>query len=153
MIAVETAQKGKSILMLTRKGMSLNFEQSEIPVQGRISGGVRGINLDEGDSVIFASQLDFAHVVVVSENGYIKKLSSSQFPLSPRYRKGLKYINFAKNAKNVFYACGANGNITLAVDFGLKILPLETTKIPESERLTSGNEIIKKNFLTINKMI
>lgn len=152
-VSVEVAKKGKSILMLTRKGMSLNFEQAEIPVQGRISGGVKGINLDEDDSVIFASQLDFSHVVVVSENGYIKKLSSAQFPLSPRYRKGLKYINFAKNAQNVFYACSANGNITLTVDFGLKILPLDTTKIPESERLTSGNEIIKKNFLTINKMI
>jgi len=61
--------------------------------------------------------------------------------------------SLASDAKNVFYVCGANGNITLAVDFGLKILPLETAKIPESERLTSGNEIIKKNFLSIHKMI
>ncbi len=152
-VAVEVVKKGKSILMMTRKGMSLNFEQSDVPVQGRISGGVRGINLDEGDDVVFASQLDYSHVIVASENGYIKKMSTAQFPISPRYRKGLKYINFAKNAKNVSYACGANGNITLAVDFGLKILPLETTKIPESERLTSGNEIIKKNFLSIHKMI
>lgn len=152
-IAVEVAKKGKSILMLTRKGMSLNFDQGEIPVQGRISGGVKGINLDEGDEVIFAGQLDFTHVIVVTENGYIKKLASTQFPISQRYRKGLKYLSFAKNCQNVFYACSANGNVTLAVDFGLKILPLETTKIPESERLTSGNEIIKKNFLTINKMV
>ena len=152
-ISVQLVKKGKSILMLTRKGMSLNFEQGEIPVQGRISGGVRGINLDEGDTIVFASQIDFSHVVVVSENGYIKKLSTAQFPLSPRYRKGLKYINFSKNAQKVVYACGVNGNTTLAVDFGLKILPLETTKLPESERLTTGNEIIKKNFLSIHKMI
>ncbi len=152
-IAVETAKKGKSLLFLTKGGMSLNFEQAEVPLQGRISGGVKGINLDEGDEVIFASQLDFSHVIVVTENGYIKKLSTAQFPLSPRYRKGLKYVNFAKNAKAVTYACSADGETTLAVDFGLKILPLDTSKIPESERLTSGNEIIKKNFFTINKMI
>ena len=152
-LSVEVDKKGKSILMLSRKGMSLNFDKGEIPTQGRISGGVKGMNLDEGDSIIFASQVDFTHLVVVSENGYIKKIPATNFPLSQRYRKGLKYITFAKNAKNVFYACSANENITLAVDFGLKILALETVKIPEGDRLTSGNEIIKKNFFTINKMI
>ena len=152
-LSVEIDKKGKSILMLTRQGMALNFDKGEIPTQGRISGGVKGINLDEKDNVIFASQLDFSHIIVVTENGYIKKLASTQFPLSQRYRKGLKYINFAKNCKNVFYICSAEKDVTLAVDFGLKILPLDTKKIPESERLTSGNEIIKKNFLTINKMI
>ena len=152
-ISVEQDKNGKSILMLTKKGMSLNFDKGEIPVQGRISGGVKGINLDEGDSVIFAKQIDFTHVAVVIENGYIKKLAISQFPLSQRYRKGLKYIGFAKGCENVFYACGGDIDMTLAVDFGLKILPLETKKLPESERLASGNEVIKKTFLTIVKMI
>lgn len=149
---VEVDKNGKSILMLTRKGMSLNFEKSDVPTQGRISAGVRGINLDEGDSVIFAKQVDFSAVVVVTDNGYIKKLSVSEFPTSQRYRKGLKYINFAKNCQNVFYACDVDGSATLAVDFGLKILPMDTKKIPESERLTTGSEVIKKNFFTINKM-
>ena len=151
-ISVELDKMGKSILMLSRKGMSLNFEKGDIPTQGRISGGVRGINLEEGDSVIFASQLDYSHVVVVTDNGFIKKIPCTQFALSARYRKGLRYVNFAKNCQNVFYACSANGNITLAVDFGLKILALDTKKLPESDRLSSGNEIIKKNFFTINKM-
>ena len=151
--SVEIDKKDKSILMLTKHGMALNFEKSDIPIQGRISSGVRGINLDDGDSVVFASQIDFTHIIVVTENGYIKKISVSQFPLAQRYRKGLKYISFAKNCKNVFYVCGVNENAILAVDFGLKILPLDTKKIPESERLTTGNEIIKKNFFTINKLI
>lgn len=151
-INVEMDKSGTSILMLTRKGMSLNFEKSDIPVQGRISAGVRGINLEDNDNVIFASQIDFTDIIAVTDNGFIKKIAVNQFPLSARYRKGLKYINFAKNCQNVFYACSANGNITLAVDFGLKILALDTRKIPQSDRLTTGNEIIKKNFFTINKM-
>ncbi len=151
-ISVEKDKIDKTILMLTRKGMSLNFEKSDIPTQGRISAGVRGINLDENDSVIFAGQTNFTHVICVTENGYIKKLSLLQFPISQRYRKGVKYINFAKNCQNVFYACSVNNNATIAVDFGLKILPLDTKKIPESDRLNVGNEIIKKNFFTINKI-
>lgn len=152
-ISVEIDKKGKSILMLTRRGMSLNFDKGEIPTQGRLSGGVKGMNIDEDDNVIFASQIDFSHVVIVTENGYIKKINVKEFPISQRYRKGLKYVNFAKNCTNVNYATSANGNITLAVDFGLKVLPLETNKLPESERTTSGNEIIKKNFLSIVKLI
>lgn len=152
-ISVEVDKAGKSILMLSKNGMSLNFDKADIPTQGRISGGVKGINLDDGDSVIFASQADFDHVVVVSQNGYIKKMSISQFPLSQRYRKGLKYINFAKNCQSVFFACGGDKSIKLAVDFGLKILPLDTQKLPDSERLTTGNEVIKKTFLTISKLL
>lgn len=143
----------KPILMMTKKGMALEFDKKEIPLQGRVSGGVRGINLDENDSVIFASQVDFESVVVVSENGYIKKLSTSQFPLSQRYRKGLKYISFAKGCENVFFVCSAQKDTKVAVDFGLKILPLDTKKIPEGERLTSGSEVIKKNFSNVVKII
>ena len=152
-ISVEYEKQGKSILMLSKQGMSLNFDSAEVPVQGRISGGVKGMNLDEGDSIVFASQIDYEYVVVVAENGYIKKIPTKVFPISQRYRKGLKYITFAKNGKNVFYACSAEGNITLAVDFGLKILPLDTNKLPQSDRTATGNEVIKKNFITINKMI
>ena len=152
-ISVEIENKSPSILMLTREGMSLNFEKSDIPLQGRISSGVKGINLDDGDYVIFASQVNFKQIVVVTENGYIKKMSIDQFPISARYRKGLKYLTFSKGGKNVVYATSANGDITLAVDFGLKILPLETKKLPQSERSAIGNEIIKKNFISIIKLL
>jgi topoisomerase-4 subunit A len=152
-LSVELDKKDSSILMLSRKGMSLNFDKNDIPTQGRISGGVKGMNLDENDSVIFASQIDFSHVIVVTENGYIKKINVKEFPISQRYRKGLKYVTFAKNCQNVNFVASATGEITLAVDFGLKVLPLETNKLPESERTASGNEIIKKNFMSIVKLI
>lgn len=146
-------EEGNSILMMTQKGMALNFECKDVPLQGRVSGGVKGINLDENDSVIFASQTNFERVIVISENGYIKKIKLSQFPISQRYRKGLKYISFAKGCENVFFVCRAEKDTKVAVDFGLKILPLDTTKVPDGERLTSGNEIIKKNFFSIIKIL
>ena len=152
-ISVEFDKKEKSILMLTREGMALNFEKSDVPTQGRISIGVRGMNIEDTDDVIFASQVDFTHVISVTENGYIKKMKVEQFPISQRYRKGLKYVTFSKGAKQVLFASSATGNVTLAVDFGLKILPLDTKKLPESERTAIGNEVIKKNFLSINKLL
>ena len=83
---------------------------------------------------------------------FIKKIKTSQFALGSRYRKGLRYINL-QSQQNVSFVCADQGNSVLAVDFGLKILPLETKKLPFSDRLSSGNEIIKKKFFSINKYI
>ena len=146
-------ERAGSILMLTKNGMSLNFEKSDIPVQGRISGGVRGINMDDGDKVIFAGQNDATQVVLLTNNGYVKRINTKEFPLAQRYRKGVKYINFANGGKEVIFACAGDGNIVLAVDFGLKLLPLETKKIPLSDRLATGNQIIKKQFISISQYL
>ena len=151
LINVEIVKKEYPILMLSAQGYSLAFSSDEVPLQGRISAGVKGINLEEKDYVVFASQVNYDSVVVVSDNGFIKKIKTSLFPLASRYRKGLKYINFAGNGKIVAFACSNEGDSTLAVDFGLKILPLETKKLPYSDRLSNGNEIIKKKFFSINK--
>ena len=151
LINVEIVKKEYPILMLSAQGYSLAFSSDEVPLQGRISAGVKGINLEEKDFVVFASQVNYDSVVVVSDNGFIKKIKTSLFPLASRYRKGLKYINFAGNGKIVAFACSDEGDNTLAVDFGLKILPLETKKLPYSDRLSNGNEIIKKKFFSINK--
>ncbi len=151
LINVEIVKKEYPILMLSAQGYSLAFSSDEVPLQGRISAGVKGINLEEKDYVVFASQINYDSVVVVSDNGFIKKIKTSLFPLASRYRKGLKYINFAGNGKIVAFACSDEGDSTLAVDFGLKILPLETKKLPYSDRLSNGNEIIKKKFFSINK--
>ncbi len=144
-LGVELEKQGKSVLMLSTAGISLNFDKSEVPLQGRISGGVKGINLEDGDSVVFAGQFDFDSVVVATDNGYLKKLPSTAFPLSARYRKGLRYINF-EGGSRVTFAASVN---TIAVDFGLKILSMETKKLPLSERLTAGNQIIKKKYFNI----
>ena len=109
--------------------------------------------MEEGDKVIFAGQNDFSQIVLLTNNGYVKRISAKDFPLAQRYRKGVKYINFANGGKEVVFACSGDGNIVLAVDFGLKILPLETKKLPLSDRLSTGNEIIKKQFISISQYL
>ena len=141
----------KPILMLSSLGMSLAFSSDEVPLQGRISAGVKGINLDEGDKVVFAGQMDFDGIVAVTDKGFIKKIKSSLFQIGSRYRKGLKYFALTGDSKEVCFACSESGGATVAVDFGLKILALESKKIPYSDRLAPGNQIIKKQFFSINK--
>ncbi len=151
LIGVQYVTKGSSVLMLSEGGMSLTFDVSEIPLQGRVSAGVRGINLDEGDKVVFAGLFSNGDSAVVATlKGNIKKLDCASFGKGSRYRKGLRYIVLKQDDK-VTFGCLSSSAPVIAVDFGLKILPLDTKKFKPQERLTPGDEVIKKQFLGIYK--
>lgn len=147
LINVEHEIKGKTFVMLSKNGYCVNFEKNEVPLQGRVSGGVKGINLEEKDSVIFAGQNVGDNYMIVTNNGYVKRLNALQIPICARYRKGVKYINFAGNGKNVAYA-GAKDKVV--VDHGLKFTLLESKKFKVSnDRLSVGQEEVKKKFLGV----
>lgn len=150
-LAVEHEIKGKSLVMLSKFGYCVNFEKSEVAVQGRVSGGVKGINLEEKDCVVFAGQNTFEDIFVVTNNGYVKRLNSIQIPMCARYRKGVKYINFEKTGKFVAFA-GIGEKVV--VDHGLKFVVLEKKKFKiSSDRLSVGTEEIKKKFLGVYEFV
>ena len=147
LINVEHEIKGKTFVMLSKNGNCVNFEKSEVAVQGRVSAGVKGINLDDGDKVVYAGQNIYDDLLIVSNNGFVKRLNSLQIPICARYRKGVKYINFDKGGKFVAYVGGKD---KVVVDHGLKFVLIDKTKLKISnDRLSAGQEEIKKKFLGI----
>lgn len=147
LINVEHEIKGKTFVMLSKNGNCVNFEKSEVAVQGRVSAGVKGINLDDGDKVVYAGQNIYDDLLIVSNNGFVKRLNSLQIPICARYRKGVKYINFDKGGKFVAYVGGKDKAV---VDHGLKFVLIDKTKLKISnDRLSTGQEEIKKKFLGI----
>ncbi len=148
LINVQFQQDESTVLMMTKFGLSLNFNVDEVPVQGRISGGVKGVNLEEKDEVVFAGQVQKnKELIIVTNSGVVKKISTNIFTLSQRYRKGLRYILFNQKSKEVCFVKILEESTVLAVDFGIKILPLNTEKIKIQERLTEGQELIKRKFI------
>ncbi len=98
------ADEQVSVFFVTKKGMCLNAQKTDVPLQGRVSGGVKGMNLNEGDEVIFASQTDCeGEVVVAVSGGRYKRIITSQIDLLPRYRKGVK-ITLLKGDEEVIFA-------------------------------------------------
>ena len=146
MINAEVDEKGKSMLMFTAHGYCVNFETSEIPLQGRVSGGVKGVNLEDGDYVICACQNKTDSVIAVTDNGYVKRLSTVQIPKCARYRKGVKYINFAGGKK----VLSVSGCEKLAIDQGLKFKLIEAKKVKISaDRLANGTQEVKSKVLDV----
>lgn len=151
LISVEKELKGKAFIFFTKLGNVSSFEKGEVPIQGRIAGGVKAINLDDKDQVVFAGQTTSDDYLIVTNNGFVKRLSALQIPIGSRARKGVKYINFDKGGKAVVYV-GTKDKCV--VDQGLKFSVLEKSKIKvSSDRLSTGSEDIKKKFLSVYSLI
>ena len=144
-IGAEADIKGTRILMFSKSGSCVNFEKSEVSVQGRIAAGVKGINIDAKDVVVFAGQSDFENATVVTDNGYIKKFAVSEIAPTGRNKKGLKYINF-EGGKAVKFV-GKEDKV--AIDLGLKFKLVETKKLAVSKRLATGEQEVKGKILGV----
>ena len=95
-------EEGVTVFFVTRGGMCLNAKKDDIPVQGRVSGGVKGIHLKEGDDVVFASQIDGeGEIVFATTDGRFKRVIAAQIDELPRYRKGVQ-ISALKTEKILF---------------------------------------------------
>ena len=98
-------EEGISMIFVTRDGMALNAELSDVPVQGRRSAGVKGISLATGDKVIYASIIDdMGELIVVTELGYGKRMIIGEFDISKRYRKGTKVMDTDLSRGPVLFA-------------------------------------------------
>lgn len=90
LIEVKATDDKRDIFMVTKKGKSIRFREADVRVTGRVSMGVIGMKLDEGDEVI-GMQMDSQGetLLVVSENGIGKRTEISEFPLQKRGGKGV----------------------------------------------------------------
>lgn len=89
----------EDIIIGTRLGYSVRFNESSIRQMGRSATGVRGVKLRDQDLVVGAARItDDQEVLIITENGYGKKTLASEYPTKGRGGKGIKTANItAKN--------------------------------------------------------
>ncbi len=104
--------KNTTLLFITKNGMVLNADKSDVPLQGRISGGVKGINLSSDDYVIFAGEVtDDGEAIMLTNRGFVKRVVVAQIDVMARYRKGVKLISLSEKD---------NGNALVYADYVLE---------------------------------
>ena len=80
----------QTVLIGTRNGMAIRFDESDVRAMGRTAHGVRGIRLKENDYVVGACIApEDAKLLVVTENGYGKKTDLSEYKVQSRSGKGI----------------------------------------------------------------
>ena len=106
LVKVETLEKDSTVLYVTKGGLCLNFSPDEIPEQGRVAGGVKGMMIADDDSLVFAGQIHSeGEVVVVTDKCFSKRVLAVDIDLMTRYRKGVKICDInGLNGNGVFWA-------------------------------------------------
>ena len=95
----EDTSEEDTIIIVTKEGICLNAMKDDIPTQGRIATGVRGIMLREGDEVVFIKQINGeGEVIIVTDEGKFKRVISSQIEPSKRYKKGSMIVGLKEGA-------------------------------------------------------
>ena len=109
LIEVKATDDKKDIILVTKYGQCIRFKESDVRSTGRVSMGVRGINLLDGDEVV-AMQLNTQgyYLLVVSENGMGKRTSISEFTCQNRGGKGVKCYKITEKTGNVIGAKAVN---------------------------------------------
>jgi DNA gyrase subunit A len=85
LIGARLVAAGDQVMLITERGQSIRFEVQELRAASRTSGGVRGIRLDEKDSVVaFCTAKPDAELLVVTQKGYGKRTPVGEYPTQGR---------------------------------------------------------------------
>ena len=96
LIAALLVEKGDEILLASAKGQSIRFKESDIRTMGRTAGGVRGMKLGSGDTIVGADVVRKGvknpEVLVISRAGYGKTTPADEYKTQNRGGSGIKTV-------------------------------------------------------------
>ncbi len=99
--AILLLDTARDLLMFSHNGMCIRFHTDNIPVMGRIAAGVKAMNLELGDEVLWCGQpQDTDQVLLFSDRGFAKKILYLDFEPQARAGKGVKSFYFNKSGSN-----------------------------------------------------
>lgn len=146
LIGIEQFIPETTLFFVTAQGMCLNAEKEDIPVQGRIAGGVKGIMLEGSDYVAGVSQItDEGEFVLVTDKAYAKRVIVCSVDVMARYRKGVKIFDFrGDNGEKLVFASYVKDpyTVVLSQDEGY-LVAFDTESIQIEARTGKGKPLIK----------
>lgn len=131
------------ILLFTRNGKSIRFNEKMIRPMGRNTMGVRGILIDKDDEVIqmdIVAKTDKPYILTIMQNGYGKKTAFDQFPKQGRGGKGVKVADVTKKTGKIAstQVIPAKAKELIITSRRGQIVKLDIGSIPALSRTTQG---------------
>lgn len=145
LIEVKCTEGEEQILLVTKFGQCICFNEKDVRSTGRVSMGVRGMNLIDGDTVQ-AMQI-YSHgqyLLIVSEKGMGKRTLMNEFNCQNRGGKGVKCYKITEKTGNVLgaKAIDEDDEIMLITTEGI-IIRLHCLNISVTGRITSGVKLME----------
>ncbi len=147
LIEVKTTNDKKDIFLVTKYGQCIRFHETDVRSTGRLSMGVIGMSLADGDEVV-SMQLDAQgeYLLIVSEKGMGKMTPISDFSAQNRGGKGVKCYKIMEKTGNVLgvKALNLDNEIMLINTEGI-IIRMMCSDISVQGRVTSGVKLMHLN--------
>lgn len=145
LINVSLTSGSSEIFIGTHLGKMIRFSENDVRPLGRVSRGVRGINLRDGDYVVgMSTSRENAELLIVSENGYGKKTDIEEFKVQSRGGQGTTSYKISEETGAVsgFGLVTPEDDIILITSEGI-IIRLNTADIRTLKRVTKGVRLMR----------
>ena len=155
-------EKGDEIFLSSAKGQSIRFKESDIRAMGRAAGGVRGMKLSQGDTIVGADVVPKGakdlEVLVVSRNGYGKTTPVTEYKTQKRGGSGIRTIKVTPKtgplvaakviskegaAQRALPGGGVGEDEMVVMSKKGQVIRTGLTEIPSLSRSTQGVRVMK----------
>ena len=144
LIDVHLTKNNEDVILVTKKGLSIRFNEEQVRKSGRNSMGVKSIDLDKDDIVVSSDLVcEDKYLLVISENGYGKLTEIEKYRPQNRGGKGLLTYKNTKKTGDVAAATVVEkeDDVMIIANSGI-IIRLLTEDISIQGRNTSGVKLM-----------
>ena len=146
LLEVKLTSGNAEVMIASREGRAIRFNESTVRPMGRVSSGVRAISIEEDNEVIgmIAIEPDSKQdVLVLSENGYGKRTDLEEYRVTNRGGKGVKTINVTeKTGKLISIQAVTDDNDLMIINRSGLTIRTSAEQIRVAGRATQGVKII-----------
>ncbi len=146
LIGVQMTKGNEDIMLGTHDGLAIKFHEKDIRDIGRVSKGVKGINLQDGDYVVGMDLIDeWAYILSVTENGYGKLTKKDLYPTQKRAGKGVLNYRITKKTGKVVGMCAIDKELhdVMLISIDGTVIRIDTAGISQMGRSTSGVKVMR----------
>ncbi len=149
LVSASFSHSKDTTIVVTAKGQSIHFKESDIREMGRTAMGVRAVKLGKGDAVIAAevvpNSMNNGNLMVISANGYGKCTDIDEYKIQNRGGSGIKTANVTPKTGPLISAkifAEGEGEI-VAISKKSQVIRVDSKEIPVLGRQTQGVRIMK----------
>ena len=145
LINVRLSDGNDDIILSTFGGMCIRFNEADVRPMGRVSRGVRGIKLSDGDYVVgMSAASEGDDLLVVTENGFGKKTPLTEYKTQTRGGKGVTTYRISDATGNIagITVVSESDDIMLITSEGV-VIRMKTREISRIGRLTKGVRLMR----------
>ena len=152
LVSASLSGDGDSVSIVTSKGQSIRFDEADVRAMGRTAGGVKGMTVKKGDSVVSAEVISAAaksaSLLVIMSKGYGKKTALSEYKVQGRGGSGIKTAEVTPKTGEIIGAKVVVGDDQKEAEMVViskkgQVIRCSAGEIPSLSRATQGVRIMK----------